>query len=79
MELSEAIAIVIKSNREALGLSQEELAHGCGLDRTYISLLERCKRKPTINVIFTISQQLKLNPSDFVKKVEILLANDFPD
>lgn len=37
----------IKKQRENLGLSQEKLAEKCGLDRTYISLLERGKRNPS--------------------------------
>jgi len=34
----------IKKARNEMGISQEELAHRCGFDRTYISLVERGKR-----------------------------------
>lgn len=38
----------IKAQREKLGLSQEKLAQRCGFDRTYISMLERGKRNPSL-------------------------------
>jgi len=46
------------------------LAHRCEIDRTYISLLEREKRKPTLNVLFKICENLKIKPSDFISEVE---------
>lgn len=73
MSIEEAFGIVIKSHREKLSLSQEELAFNSGLDRTYISLLERGKRNPTLNTLFMISKTLQVNPHSLVKEVEILL------
>jgi transcriptional regulator with XRE-family HTH domain len=73
MCLEEAIAKVLKKNRLKLGYSQEELADRCSLDRTYISLLERGLRKPTLKVIFEISKVLDLHASDFVRQIEDLL------
>ncbi|KNF08598.1 putative transcriptional regulator [Gottschalkia purinilytica] len=76
MELSQALAIVLKNNRHICKLSQEELAHRCGLDRTYISLLERGKRKPTINSLFAISKHLNLKLSEFIDQIEKLLEEN---
>lgn len=70
MNISEALSIVLKYNRNKAGFSQEELAHKCDLDRTYISLLERGKRNPTINVLFSISAALNLSTSEFVRQIE---------
>lgn len=70
MNISEALSIVLKYNRNKVGFSQEELAHKCDLDRTYISLLERGKRNPTINVLFSISAALNLPTSEFVRQIE---------
>lgn len=74
MELSEALSIVLKENRTSCGLSQEELAYRCNLDRTYISLLERGKRNPTINVISSISRNLNVQASEFIRQVEHLMS-----
>lgn len=51
-------------------MSQEELAFGAGLDRTFISLLERGKRKPTINTLFAISKTLNVKPHNIIKDIE---------
>ncbi|PWL55823.1 MAG: XRE family transcriptional regulator [Clostridium cadaveris] len=75
MLLEEALAIVLKEYRTEKNLSQEELADKCDLDRTYISLLERGKRKPTLSVIFNICNSLKVKPSVFIGKIEILLKD----
>ncbi|WP_226603243.1 helix-turn-helix domain-containing protein [Bacillus cereus] len=44
-------------------MSQEELAFNSVLDRTYISLLERGKRKPTISTLFSLASALNIPPS----------------
>jgi len=61
---------VLRKLREAKKLSQEKLAELCDLDRTYISLLERGLRQPTISTLFKIADALDLPPSELVKKVE---------
>lgn len=73
MNLEAALAIVLRKRRTEYGLSQEELAYMCDVDRTYISLLERQKRKPTLNVLFKICKTLEIQPSDFIKEIEQLL------
>lgn len=70
MNLETALAIILRKKRIENGFSQEELAHMCDVDRTYISLLERQKRKPTLNVIFKICETLNIQPSDFIKEIE---------
>jgi len=61
----------LRKIREERKLSQEELALRSKLDRTYISLLERGKRRPTLNTIFALAKQLEVLPSEMVKLVEI--------
>lgn len=61
---------VLKSLRKAKNLSQEKLAELSGLDRTYISLLERNLRQPTLQTIFKISVALDVRPSEFIKIIE---------
>ncbi|WP_153733304.1 helix-turn-helix domain-containing protein [Sporosarcina obsidiansis] len=66
MEIEQAFGNVLRKVRLEKSLSQEELAHLCELDRTYISLLERGKRKPTINTIFALATGLNVLPSNLV-------------
>lgn len=48
MKILEArFGVVLTELRKRKKLSQEQLATDCGLDRTYISLLERGMRQPT--------------------------------
>ena len=60
----------LKKVREAAGMSQERLAFEAGVHRTYISLLERDKKSPTLNVLFRICKALNISAADLVTRVE---------
>ncbi|OLN21333.1 transcriptional regulator [Domibacillus antri] len=75
MELEKAIPLVLKKYRKAAGLSQEQLALESGLDRTYISFLERGHRKPTIHTLFRLCSALNVQPSVFIQEVEKIIEN----
>lgn len=60
----------LRKIREERNLSQEELAFLAKLDRTYISLLERGKRRPTLNTVFALAKQLNIAPSEIIRLVE---------
>lgn len=62
----DSFAEVLRQQREAQGFSQENLALAVGLDRTYISLLERGRRKPSYNTLIRLCQALAIRPEDFV-------------
>jgi transcriptional regulator with XRE-family HTH domain len=51
----------LRHHRERVGLSQEALAETCGLHRTEISLLERCKRSPRLETIVILARGLELS------------------
>ncbi|MEI3604531.1 helix-turn-helix transcriptional regulator [Pseudogracilibacillus sp. SE30717A] len=70
MTIEEEFGVILRKYRNKTGLSQEGLALKCGLDRTYISLLERGKRKPTINTVFAIAKIINVKPSQMIKEVE---------
>lgn len=61
---------VLKNIREENGITQETLALNSELDRTYISLLERGLRTPTIATLFKMSPTLKKTPSEIISIVE---------
>ena len=70
MTLENALAITLKNRRIKCGLSQEDLAHKCNIDRTYISMIECQKRNPTLNIIFKICKSLDIKASDFILNIE---------
>lgn len=69
-DLNAAFAEVLRQLRERAGLSQEALAEKSGLDRTYISLLERAQRQPTLKTLVRLADALGTSLSALSKKVE---------
>ena len=66
----ETFGNVLREMRDDNHISQEKLAEYCDLDRTYISLLERGLRQPTITTIFKLAKALNVSPSALILKVE---------
>jgi len=56
------LAYNIRLLRFELGISQEELAFRCELDRTYISAVERCVWNVALGNIEKISEALNVEP-----------------
>jgi transcriptional regulator with XRE-family HTH domain len=69
-QLASRFGAVLRELRIAAGLTQEGLAAQCDLDRTYVSLLERGLRQPTLTTIFTLAAQLGTKPSAIIGRVE---------
>ncbi|KMK73786.1 MULTISPECIES: helix-turn-helix domain-containing protein [Kocuria] len=49
---------------------QEAFAHHVGLDRTYISGLERGRRNPTLDVIVKLAHGLDVRPENLLSTLE---------
>jgi transcriptional regulator with XRE-family HTH domain len=56
----------IRLLRKEAGLSQEELAWECDLERTYLSNVETGKRAPSVATLFLIADRLGLEAADLV-------------
>jgi transcriptional regulator with XRE-family HTH domain len=54
----------LRANR---GLSQEALAHECGINRTYLSGVERSERNISLDNIARIAKGLKVEPWKLLK------------
>ncbi len=61
---------VLRRHRSALQVSQEELAFRAGVDRTFISRLERGIRQPTITTLIGLGAALEISASDLVRETE---------
>ncbi len=61
-----AFGQTIRGIRDRRGVSQESLALQCGLDRTYISGIERGTRNPSLTNILKIAAALEVRPSELL-------------
>ena len=63
---------ILQQLRKERGFSQEALGFKTGYHRTYISLLERGKKSPSLQTIFHLAMALKISPSEMIKRIEKL-------
>ncbi len=68
--LRKAFGEIVKELRLQKKLSQEKLALQSDIDRTYLSLLERGLRNPTLKVVFALAKTLEMKPSHIVGLLE---------
>ncbi|MGX1694080.1 helix-turn-helix domain-containing protein [Microbacterium keratanolyticum] len=59
-----ALGVRVRELREARTLSQEAFAHKAGLDRTYVSGIERGRRNPTLDVLYRLADALEVEVRD---------------
>jgi transcriptional regulator with XRE-family HTH domain len=68
MEIREVLAKNLRQRRNDAGISQEELAHRAGIDRTYVSALERCKFAASIEVLDQLATALDIEAADLLQR-----------
>ena len=68
--LMEALALELKARRQELGLTQEDLAGRCNLDRPYISLIEVARKQPTLSVLYRLAEALELPLGNFMARIQ---------
>lgn len=61
---------ILRKIRLSKGYSQQKLAFLSDLDRTYISLLERGLRMPTLETLFKISKALDESPTKIINQLQ---------
>lgn len=64
-----AFGQAIRDVRNRRGVSQEGLALQCGLDRTYISGIERGTRNPSLTNILKIAAALEVGPAELFAEI----------
>lgn len=74
MRPEQAFGLVLRELRHERDLSQETLALESELDRTFISLLERGLRQPSLTTILQIAKPLGVLPQDLVASVMLVLS-----
>lgn len=74
MTIDEAFATVLREIRASSGITQEKLGFEANLDRTFISLLERGLRQPSLATIFQLGNALGVSPAHIVQRVEDIIS-----
>jgi len=65
-----ALGEAIREIRKKKGLSQEALGLEAGLDRTYVSSVERGRRNISFDNLVRIAKTLDVKPSDLFRRWE---------
>ncbi len=67
--LRSAFGTLLKELREQRGMSQAQLALESGVDQTFVSLLERGQRQPTLGTLFALCDAMRVNADVVVGKL----------
>jgi len=68
--LEESFGVILREKRKDQGFSQEALALEAGVDRNFVSLLERGLNQPSLSTVFKLANALNIKPSDLVMELE---------
>jgi transcriptional regulator with XRE-family HTH domain len=74
MRPEEAFGVVLRDLRRERSMSQEALALESQLDRTFISLLERGLRQPSLTTILQLAKPLGISPEQLISSVTHVLS-----
>lgn len=69
-KLAQEIARRVRGEREASGISQEELGRRAKIHRTYIGAVERAEKRVTVATLYRIARALRCPITKFLPEVE---------
>lgn len=69
-QLLQHLASNVKTRRKELGITQEILALDAGIDRTYISQIERRISNPSLLVLVKVAEILDVEVTELLTKPE---------
>ena len=72
-EIAAAFGRALKEARANVKMSQEALALESGIDRTFVSMLERGVRQPALSTVFALSTALSIKPGVLVDRAAALM------
>ena len=75
LALQVSFGTVLRKLRVQKGLSQEDLAFEAGLDRTFVSMLERGVRQPSLSSLFAVASVLQIRASRIVRLTENAISD----
>lgn len=68
MDLNGIMAVNLRRTRHGVNMSQEELAHRCGLSTRYIGDIERGKKSASLTVLGLIADALGADPVELITR-----------
>ncbi len=68
MTIREVLARNVKAFRRSAGVSQEELADRAGVDRTYVSSIERCRYAVSIDKLDRLAVALGTEAAELLRR-----------
>lgn len=67
--LNEVVGKILQEHRTQAGLSKRQLSVLAGIERAYITGLERGQWNVTFNALMHLCEALEMNPLEFMKEV----------
>jgi transcriptional regulator with XRE-family HTH domain len=71
-----AFGKVLREVRKNAHLTQEQVALAAGVERIYVSLIERGERQPTVRVVFKLAVALNTRASELIARTEDLVRRE---
>lgn len=68
MSLEKAFGIALKKTRDMRAMTQAKVAEKSDLDVTYIGLLERGRRQPSLKAFIKLASALDVSPIELMKR-----------
>lgn len=76
MDVVQLFGANVRRHRKLKGMTQEQLAHEVGMERGYISDLERGQRNPTVRALGRLAAALGAEPDALLKRSNESSEND---
>jgi transcriptional regulator with XRE-family HTH domain len=68
--LNKALACVLSRKRVELGMTKLRMSELIHMERAYITALERGTKRPTLNAVFFICDDLGMSRQEFMAEIE---------
>ncbi len=62
MDVVQLLGVNVRRYRKLLGMTQEQLAVAAGMERSYVSDLERGRRNPSVLALGRLAHALQIGP-----------------
>jgi transcriptional regulator with XRE-family HTH domain len=70
ISIEQALGNEVRKARGSLRKSQESLAFDAEIHRTYLGMIERGQKSPTLTVILRLARALNIKASELVRRAE---------